>query len=430
MKTVGIVAEYNPFHLGHRYHIEKARQQTGADSVVVAMSGNLVQRGDLSLTDKFIRAEEAVRNGADLVLEIPVCYSCQSAEIFAKGSIEILDSLGVVDFLAFGSESADLCSIKKIADILTYEDEAFSRSIRGFLSEGMSYPLARQKALAQITGADEQSIMSSSNDILAIEYLKNLNRLGSSITPVAVKRVSSTYNDESIDRLFPSATAIRKLILENKASTFNLEDTQRLLMRSVPQGMASELSRGISEDNLLCLDDFYPELKAVMFREQTEIKRFFEVNEGIENLILRNLPACHSLEELIEKAKTKRYTRTRIRRTLLNILIGITRSDMERILGKSEQHCETDRNSRPYARVLAFNDRGRILLRRINESRDDSSADIINKAAAFEASSELQQIKLRYDRIANNMYYSKFKAYRKGIRTENDIMMSPVYIRD
>lgn len=430
MKTVGIVAEYNPFHLGHRYHIEKARQQTGADSVVVAMSGNLVQRGDLSLTDKFIRAEEAVRNGADLVLEIPVCYSCQSAEIFAKGSIEILDSLGIVDFLAFGSESADLCSIKKIADILTYEDEEFSRSIRSCLSEGISYPLARQRALAQTTGADEQSIMSSSNDILAIEYLKNLNRLESSIIPVPVRRVSSTYNDESIDRLFPSATAIRKLILEKSAELPDTGEMERILMRSVPQCMASELARGIREDNLLCFDDFYPELKAVIFREETEIKRFFEVNEGIENLILRNLHACHSLEELIEKTKTKRYTRTRIRRTLLNILTGITRSDMERILGKSEEHREIDRNSRPYARVLAFNDRGRILLRRINDSRNEGSTDIINKAAAFEAASELQQIKLRYDRIANNMYYSKFKAYRKGIRTENDILMSPVYVRD
>ena len=430
MKTVGIVAEYNPFHLGHRYHIEKAREQTGSDSVIVAMSGNLVQRGDMALTDKFIRAEEAVRNGADLVLEIPVCYSCQSAEIFAKGSVEILDSLGIVDYLAFGSESADLCSIKNIADILSYEDEDFSRSIRGFLSEGMSYPLARQKALTQITGADEQSIISSSNDILAIEYLKNLNRLGSSIVPVPVRRVSSTYNDESIDRLFPSATAIRKLIFEKGAELPEMENMERILMRSVPQGMAASLGRGIREGNLACLDDFYPELKAVIFREETGIKRFFEVNEGIENLILKSLSACHSLEELIEKTKTKRYTRTRIRRTLLNILTGVTKSDMERILGKSEEHREIDRNSRPYARVLAFNDRGRILLRRINESRRSSSADIINKAAAFEASSELQKIKLRYDRIANNMYYSKFKAFRKGIRTGNDILMSPVYVRD
>lgn len=431
MKVVGIVAEYNPFHLGHRYHIQKSKEETGADCVIAVMSGNLVQRGDMAVTDKFIRAQEAIKNGADLVLEIPVCYSCQSAEIFARGSIEILDALGVVDFLAFGSESADINLIRDVAAILSDEGEEFQKNLKFFLSEGISFPLARQRALSKsIEENHAEEIISASNDILAIEYLKNLKLIKSSIRPFAIKRISSTYNDENINNMFPSATAIRKVLREKKNEQEDISDLNKLMKKSTTKDMAQKLTQSFSEDNLISFDDFYEELKLIILREECQIKKYFEVNEGIENLILKNILTCYSLEDLIEKVKTKRYTRTRIRRTLLNILIGITKSDMHRILGKSQEYAEVDLSQRPYARVLAFNDQGRSLLKQINENVKNEKIDIINKAASFKPTSELQEIKLSYDRIANNMYYSKYRAYKKEVRAGSDMLMSPVYIKN
>lgn len=431
MKIVGIVAEYNPFHLGHRYHIQKSKEETGADCVIAVMSGNLVQRGDMAVTDKFIRAEEAIKNGADLVLEIPVCYSCQSAEIFARGSIEILDSLGVVDFLAFGSESANIDLISDVAAILSDEDEEFQKNLKLFLSKGMSFPLARQRALSQsIEQNHADEIISASNDILAIEYLKNLKLMKSDIKAFAIKRISSTYNDENINAAFPSATAIRKVLKEKNNTQEDVSDLNKLMKKSTTRDMAKMLTQSFSQDNLISFDDFYEDLKTVILREESKIEKYFEVNEGIENLILKNILTCHTLEDLIEKVKSKRYTRTRIRRILLNILIGITKSDMHRILGKSQEYAERDLYSRPYTRVLAFNDKGRSLLKQINESVKNEKIDIINKAASFKASSELQEIKLRYDRIANNMYYSKYRAYKKEVRAGSDMLMSPVYIKN
>lgn len=410
MRTVGIVAEYNPFHLGHKYHLNTAKEKTNSDYTVVVMSGNTVQRGDFSIIDKFTRAKEAVKNGADLVLEIPVCYSCQSAEIFAKGSIEILDALGIVDFLAFGSESADLNQIKQVANILSYENIEFQTMLKTFLKEGISFPTARQKALESFLGED-YSLIASSNDILGVEYLKNLNRLKSKIEPYAIKRVSSTYHDTDISKSFPSATAIRKVIIENK--------DMALLKNATTEDMRTALFENHLIKNIVSLDDFFSELKTVIIREQEGIAQYFEVNEGIENAVLKNIPSCQNLEELIEKVKSKRYTRTRIRRTLLNILLGIKKDDMRSII---------EGESRPYAKILAFNDNGREILRNIDYKSEDRKIDIINKPASFNPSDEIQNIKYIYDNIANSLYYSKMKVYNKQ-RVYSDLNLSPVYVK-
>lgn len=410
MRTVGIVAEYNPFHLGHKYHINTAKEKTNSDYAVVVMSGNTVQRGDFSIIDKFTRAKEAVKNGADLVLEIPVCYSCQSAEIFAKGSIEILDALGIVDFLAFGSESADLKQIKQIADILSYENIEFQTMLKTFLKEGISFPTARQKALENFLG-EEYSLIASSNDILGVEYLKNLNRLKSKIEPHAIKRISSTYHDTDISKSFPSATAIRKVIIENK--------DMNLLKNATTEDMRTALFENYLLENIVSLDDFFSELKIVIIREQEGIAQYFEVNEGIENAVLKNIASCQDLEELIEKIKSKRYTRTRIRRTLLNILLGIKKGDMRSII---------EGESRPYAKILAFNDKGREILRKVDYKSDERRIDIINKPASFNPRDEIQNIKYKYDNIANSLYYSKMKIYNKE-RVYSDLNLSPVYVK-
>lgn len=415
MKTVGIIAEYNPFHLGHRYHLQEAKSKTGSDNVVVVMSGNTVQRGDFSIIDKFTRAKEAVINGADLVLEIPVCYSSQSAEIFAKGSIEILNALGIVDCLAFGSESDDISEIKKISDILSNENEEFQNILKEYLKEGISFPSARQKALEQYIDRDKSSkseLLSSSNDILGIEYLKNLNRLKSNIVPHTIKRVSSTYNDTDINKLFPSATAIRKMLIS--------EQNPESITNSTTENMKLKLLENYRNNNIVSLDDYFDELKVVIIREQVQISKYFEVNEGIENLILKNIYKSSNLEDLIENIKSKRYTRTRIRRTLLNILLGIEKSDMYRIINSK---------SIPYTRILAFNDKGRKILKEIDYKSEERKIEIINKPSNFKPIDQIQQLKYKYDNIANLVYYSKMKIYNKN-RIYSDLNMSPIYVKE
>ncbi len=414
MKTVGIVAEYNPFHLGHKYHIKMAKETTNSTHVIVVMSGNTVQRGDFAIIDKFTRASESIRNGADLVLEIPVCYSSQSAEIFAKGSIEILNALGIVDSLAFGSESDDISQIQYVADILSTENIEFQNILRGFLKEGISFPSARQKALELYIASNNisnTSFLSSSNDILGIEYLKNLNRLKSNIIPYTIKRVSSTYNDTDINKLFPSATAIRKMLIEDK----NPES----IVNATTEIMSEKLVKNYLNNNIISLDDFFSEIKTVIIREQDNIINYFEVKEGLENIILKNILQAQNLEELIEAVKSKRYTRTRIRRTLLNIFLGITKADMKKILENVD---------RPYTKILAFNENGRSLLKSIDYKSDERKIDIINKPASFVPQTEIQAIKYKYDNLASNLYYSKMKIYNKN-RVFSDLNLSPVYIK-
>lgn len=442
MKTVGIIAEYNPFHLGHKYHISQSKKETGCEFAVVVMSGNLVQRGDMAVIDKFTRAREAVLNGADLVLEIPVCYSSQSAEIFAKGSIEILNALGIIDYLAFGSESNDLESIKSLANLLSEENEEFQENIKLFLKEGMNFPSARQKTLEKMLGNEKsQHIISSSNDILGIEYLKNLNRIKSSIEPVTIQRVSSTYNDTEIDKMFPSATSIRNIFQDMQSSKgssskektdtdiLNIkEELKRTIARATTENMSEHLVKNYLNKNMVNLDSYFDELKIIIIREGRSIDRYFEVNEGIENLILKNIITCSNLEELIEKVKSKRYTRTRIRRTFLNILLGINKEDMGMILGKTSRKAPL-KDERPYARILAFNEKGRALIKQIDCKSNQRKIDIINKSASFKPESEIQKIKYRYDNIANGIYYSKFKLFSKGMRIYSDMNMSPAYVQ-
>ena len=207
MKITGIIAEYNPFHNGHKYQIEEAKKFS--DAVVVIMSGSFVQRGSIAITDKWTRAKVAAENGADLVLELPVIYSLNTAQRFAKGAVEILDRTNVIDYLCFGSESGNVDELTKVADMLINEPEDVSEKIKKFIAEGISYPAARQKAFR---GLIDEEILSSPNNILALEYIKALIEIESSIEPVTVKRYGTDYHDEFAKNGIASASAIRSMI--------------------------------------------------------------------------------------------------------------------------------------------------------------------------------------------------------------------------
>ena len=237
MKIAGIIAEYNPFHKGHEYQITYTREHLGADYVIVAMSGDYVQRGTPALLPKHIRSEMALKCGADLVLELPVSVSTASAELFAKGGVQLLENLGVVDFLCFGSESGSVSELKSLAAILTEEPEEYKQVLKKHLSQGKTFPSARALALQEYTKTvscdslkHAEEILLSPNNILGIEYCKALLRVKSCIEPCTLKREGAGYHDTSLFNQNPSASAIRKHFL---SSENNLKDMEEALPKEV-----------------------------------------------------------------------------------------------------------------------------------------------------------------------------------------------------
>ena len=210
--VVGIIAEYNPFHNGHAYHLEKSKELAKADYVIAVVSGNFVQRGNVSLINKWDKANMALAEGADLVIELPTVYSISSAENFAYGAVKILSSLNIVDYIAFGTETDNINILEKCADILYRQPQKFVNLLNHELSKGLSFPKARENALLMYLNdiRTYSNVLSSPNNILAIEYLKALKRLKSHIRPIAIKRKGSGYNELEITNNFASATAIRK----------------------------------------------------------------------------------------------------------------------------------------------------------------------------------------------------------------------------
>jgi len=253
MNTVGIISEYNPFHNGHKYHIQAAKEACNADYSVCIMSGSFVQRGEPAIFDKWSRAKMAVLNGADLVVELPVVYACQPAEIFALGSVKILNSMGFVNYICFGSELGDTEALQRLAKLLHNEPEAFKLILKNQLEQGISYPKAISAALSSYIGGDDavitNDILRNPNNVLGIEYIKALMTLKSSIKPVAVKRIASDYNDIGIAGGIASATAVRYEIKEK-----GLSEKVRLAM---PENCINIIEANIDSDrHPLYLNDF------------------------------------------------------------------------------------------------------------------------------------------------------------------------------
>ena len=228
MKIVGLIAEYNPFHNGHEYHIQKAKEVTGADTVIVVMSGNFVQRGAPAIMPKHLRAKVALKSGASLVLELPVCFATGSAEYFAQGAVALLDSLGCVDALCFGSECGDIQPLTRIAEVLSDEPEEYRALLRASLKEGLPFPSARERALQDYLHDPALSrILASPNNTLGVEYIKALIRQDSTIRPYTILRKDSRYHADTLEPAgnFSSATAIRRLLLFSGSSLRTVEDT-------------------------------------------------------------------------------------------------------------------------------------------------------------------------------------------------------------
>lgn len=324
MKTAGIIAEYNPFHNGHAYQIEEVRRQTGADYVIVIMSGDFVQRGEPAIVDKYLRTRMALEGGADIVLELPVLFACAGAEYFARGGVSILNSLGCVDTLCFGTEQKDLSDFEPAADLLTEEPPAYRQCLASYLREGMGYPSARSAALSDCLDTDI-SFLRKPNNILALEYLCALKRLGSSITPVSIQRVGSGYHDHSLTGQFASATAIRNSLFERNTG-FQKSLASDTLHGYMPESAIVLLKKHFDAYGPLCIQNFSSILQYRLLTIQSpeELSSYFDIDSFLANRIFQNRFAFSSFSDFTELITSKNKTRGHIQRALFHILLNLS----------------------------------------------------------------------------------------------------------
>ena len=397
-KVVGIIAEYNPFHNGHVYHIQNTKEQTGAEFVVAVITGNFTQRGNSSVINKWEKAKMAIAGGVDLVIELPTIYSISSAENFSDGAVKILDSLGIVDTISFGMEAQDISSLNNIATVLYSEPPEFISVLMHELQKGESYPKARDNALMMYLNDIKRyaNILKGSNNILAIEYLKALKKQKSNLMPFGIKREKVYYNSMKIIDEFASATGIRNLLLRNQ-----VEEVRKVVPASTFQILMDNFRNGTYVLDITAYN--YEILYKLRNMSVKEISELPDVTEGLENLIKEVSGKTNNLIELINGIKSKRYTQTRIQRILLYAMLGITKKDME-----------LSKKITPYIRVLGCSEKGKLLLSQINPK-----VAVITSLKRFEENNKNQKFNklLDIDKIATDIYTL---GYRKNSKTGLD----------
>ena len=361
----GIIAEYNPFHNGHQYHLERSRRETGADYNVVVLSSNFTQRGEPAIIDKFTRAKMALECGADLVIELPVSHSAASAEFFAQGGVSLLHQLGVVDYLCFGSECGDIKLLQTFAKILLEEPKAYLEDLKSCLAAGHSYPVARNRALMDYAPelAKHKDILSSPNNILGIEYIKALMKLESPIKPFTIFRAGAGYHDRFFETEYCSALAIREALLSKRNAAGEAPASLLSLSAQMPKKAFRILSDVLSETPPITVSDFSEMLLYKLLMEQEAgYDRYVDVSSDLSDHVRKNLKKYQGYAQFCDLLKTKNMTYTRISRSLLNILLGATEPPAMPL----------------YARVLGFRKDASPLL---TEIKKRSSIPLISKLA-------------------------------------------------
>ena len=423
MKTAGIIAEYNPFHKGHEYQILYAKEKLKADYVIVAMSGDYVQRGTPALISKHARAEMALRCGADLVLEMPVSVSTASAEAFAMGGVSLLDSLGVVDMLCFGSESGEISALKELAEILVEEPEEYKKLLKSFLSEGLTFPAARSQALTEyfknprnFSGDDFDGvltpllnevtqILSTPNNILGIEYCKALLRLNSRIRPVTLRREGMGYHETTVPEgdsaspspdlqsstdFFASATAIRSLIQDPDTKTANILSSQ------IPPDAFYVFKKALDSGEFLTENSLDSILSYCLMKENVEsLSSYMDVSEDLARRIINQQNLLLSFSQSVSVLKTRELTQTRIQRALLHIILNI----------------HTVPSQIPFARVLGFCRESSELLSQIKQH---SRIPLITKLADAQNLLDSEGNQILSETVFSSNLYEKLLCLKTG----------------
>ena len=328
MKIAGIITEYNPFHNGHAYQIEKVRQETGSDYVVIVMSGDFVQRGEPAVLDKYVRAHMALENGADLVLELPVAFACAGAEYFARGGVSILNSLGCIDTLCFGTEQEHLSDFEQVASLLSREPVDFQQLLLSYLKKGMGYPAARSAALSDYLHTDV-SFLRLPNNILALEYLCALKRFQSNIAPHTIQRVGSGYHSPDLTGHFSSATAIRNALLHKCARTS--EESSRYLAENavlqeyMPASAWILLQAYAKNYGPIEAEDFASmiQYRLMLARTPEELQDYFDIDAFLANRIFQNRFSFQNFADFTELLTSRNQTRGHIQRALFHLLLDI-----------------------------------------------------------------------------------------------------------
>lgn len=380
IKILGIICEYNPFHNGHKLHIEKAKKLTNADFVICVMSGNFVQRGEPAIINKWDRAKTALINGVDVIIELPVYYATASAYDFSFSAVKLLNDLNIVDYICFGSETVDLDGLSKISDLLAFETDEYKKELKNNLDLGISFPVARNLTLEKL-GFDCEALKNS-NSILAIEYLKALKILRSNIKPFVIKREVSTYNDKNLTGNISSATSIRNALFLGNFP--NIKNT-----------MPKQMIDLVDPKKCVCFDDFSQALNYKIVATPTDlIENILDVDEGLENKIKKSVEKNCTVTDVIKDLKSKRYTYTKIQRMLIHILLDIKKDEFKYFNEKG--YCQ-------YVRVLGFRKENQFLLKLIKEK---ASVPLITNLKYYKNLSVDCQKMIEKEITTSNIYFS------------------------
>lgn len=416
MKAVGLVTEYNPFHNGHLYHLNKAMELTGADISVAVMSGDFVQRGEPAVLDKYTRTSMALNSGVNLVVELPVNYAVSSAENFAAGALKVLDYIKA-DSIAFGSESGDIERLSKLAHVLCDNEDTLYKEISKYTANGISYAAARQKTVEKLTDKDTAAILTSSNNILAVEYLKAIIKNNYAIKPYTVQRQGDAYNDTDIRSDYASATALRGnlkadniskyipvkagLILSSNTNYIYPDDiTEALFTRLLDILFASSYDKNVFIENVMKYPDVNKEIAGRLYKSAMDmITR--TVPQGAES----KDNGVFSFGSLCEHIKTKEVPLSRIKRALVRITLGLDKKHMEKYYNA------------PYIRVLGFDKKGQEYLSYIRKTVE---VPLIIKTADYK--------EMLLDDIHAANIYNMIVAGKYGVKEQGDYVKSPIRV--
>lgn len=416
MKAVGLVTEYNPFHNGHLYHLNKAMELTGADISVAVMSGDFVQRGEPAVLDKYTRTSMALNSGVNLVVELPVNYAVSSAENFAAGALKVLDYIKA-DSIAFGSESGDIERLSKLAHVLCDNEDTLYKEISKYTANGISYAAARQKTVEKLTDKDTAAILTSSNNILAVEYLKAIIKNNYAIKPYTVQRQGDSYNDTDIRSEYASATALREnlkadniseyipvkagLILSSNTNYIYPDDiTEALFTRLLDILFASNYDKNVFIENVMQYPDVSKEIAGRLYKSAMDMitRTVPQRSESKDNW-------AFSFGSLCEHIKTKEVPLSRIKRALVRITLGLDKKHMEKYANE------------PYIRVLGFDKKGQEYLSYIRKTVE---VPLITKTADYK--------EMLLDDIHAANIYNMIVAGKYGVKELGDFVRGPVRV--
>lgn len=348
MKSCGVVVEYNPFHNGHLYHLEQSKKHTGADCMIAIMSGNFLQRGEPAIIDKWHRTKAALLGGADLVLELPFIYAVQHSDFFSQGAIQTLTEVGI-DSLCFGSESGDIDAFTKAYEHMKENQEEYELTLRRYLNEGYAFPEASRLGYEAIQFPSGTIDLTQPNNILGYSYVKQLITHASHVEPMTILRKNNHYHDQAITGTIASATSIRKELLDQGSMTDRAVES--LPAETIDQLKSYKHSYRFWHD----WEAYFHLLQyKILTMDESTLRGFHGVDEGLEYRLIRTMKKAASFHEFLSELKTKRYTWTRLQRTLAHILVGTDKQEAGQFLRETPP---------PYARILGMSETGKKYLR-------------------------------------------------------------------